>query len=275
MTDLVPNRPTSGRSRSIAYTVAALSLAGWVWLLLAVAAGGRAADMGPGMAAIAPLLDRIAFWFPALAVGEHGALMPAMTAWGTADLVLVFAMWAAMVLGMMLPTALPTFRVYARAGGAAGYPVMAGYTAVWLAVAVFATLGQAGLTAVGAMVPHMAPVGIAFSASVLVAAGLYQFTPLKMACLVRCRNPHAIAESGLSPTAAVRVGVEEGLACLGCCWALMAVMFAAGLMNLAAMAVLGALMGIEKLANGVWLTYSIGVVLLFGGLVLASGLFFG
>jgi predicted metal-binding membrane protein len=257
--------------------VAVLAVLGWTWLVAAVSLGGTAADMGPGMAALAPLFDRLAALVPgAVALGGgHGPLMPAMTAWTAADVALVFLMWAAMVLAMMVPTAAPTFRAYAAAGGGRALPVIAGYTAVWLAVAVVATAGQAGLTALGAMAPHMAPAGVALSASVLIAAGIYQFTPLKMACLIRCRNPHAAFAPDVGTMAAFRIGIEEGLACLGCCWALMAVMFAAGLMNLVAMAFLGVLMGIEKLVSGVWLSYVMGAILLLLGLALAGGSYIG
>lgn len=258
--------------------VALLALIGWAWLAAAVALGGSSAAMGPGMAAIAPLLDRLAAAAPGLAAagGGHGPLMPGMAAWGVLDVVAVFAMWAAMVFAMMLPTAAPTFRAYALVGGRAAFAVMGGYTAVWLAVAVVATAAQTGLTAVGALAPHMTPAGVALSASVLVAAGLYQFTPLKQACLWRCRNPRpALLEDGAGAGLAFRIGAEEGLACLGCCWALMAVMFAAGLMNLVVMALLGVLMGIEKVVSGVVLTYVVGILLLVLGVGLASGLLFG
>ncbi|WP_181705590.1 DUF2182 domain-containing protein [Chthonobacter rhizosphaerae] len=257
--------------------IALLALVGWAYLAAAVAFGGRVADMGFGIAALQPLLDRLAGTVPALARagGGHGPLMPAMAAWGAGDVALVFVMWAAMVFAMMVPTAAPTFRAYARAGGATAGWVMAGYTAVWLAVAVVATLAQTALTTAGALAPHMAPAGFALSVSILIAAGLYQFTPLKLACLARCRRPALLDERPLPAARAFRLGIDEGVACLGCCWALMAVMFAAGLMNLVAMAFLGALMGTEKLAKGLWLTYAIGSLLLVAGLTLAAGSFLG
>lgn len=257
--------------------VALLALAGWAWLIAAVALGGGAAAMGPAMGALAPLLDRLAAAFPALQGigGDHGPLMPSAGPWGAVDVALVFAMWAAMVFAMMLPTAAPTFRAYAAAGGGRAAAVMAGYAAVWLVIAVVATAGQGGLTALGVLAPHMTPVTTALSASVLVAAGIYQFTPLKRACLVRCRNPRAALLDGASPRLAFRIGVEEGVACLGCCWALMAVMFAAGVMNIAAMAFLGMLMGYEKLTAGYLFTYVTGAVLLLLGFGLASGSLFG
>ena len=259
--------------RLTAGAVVLLAVIGWGWLALAVAGGGMARDMGPGMAQIAPLLDRLAAIFPGLAEagGGHGALMPAMTAWGARDLGLVLLMWLAMVFAMMVPTAAATFRHYAAAGSA-GLAVMAGYIAIWMAVSVAATAGQALLVAGGALAPHMAPAGMALSASVLIAAGLYQFTPLKLSCLLRCRNPWPTLMDGLSGRAAVRVGMEEGLACLGCCWAMMTVMFAAGLMNLPAMALFGALMAAEKLTSGLWFTRLLGLAFLLAGIVLAAGL---
>lgn len=268
----VPPSGPGDAKRLVYLAVAVLAATGWFWLVLAVAAGGMASDMGPGMMALAPLLDRIAVVAPGLAQagGGHGALMPSMGAWGAWDLVLVLVMWIAMVFAMMVPTALPSFRVQAAKGsGAAG--VVVGYVAVWAGTALLATAAQWGLTTLGALAPHMAPAGVALSASVLVAAGLYQFTPLKFACLVRCRNPHAFALDQPRFAEALRLGVDEGLACLGCCWAMMAVMLAAGLMNLGAMALLGALMALEKVASGLVLTRLLGVIFLLGGAALASG----
>lgn len=205
-------------------------------------------------------------------VGLAEALMPAMEDYLSAGgLALGFAMWVAMVFAMMLPTAAPTFRAYAETVRAGALALIAGYTTVWLAASAVATALQTGLVHVGALAPHMAPAGVVLSASILIAAGIYQFTPLKWACLYRCRNPR-VSDVEVGAAAAFRIGVEEGIACLGCCWAMMAVMFATGLMNLAAMALLGALMGVEKLISGVWLTYFLGVLFILAGLVLASGL---
>ncbi|WP_053239759.1 DUF2182 domain-containing protein [Pleomorphomonas koreensis] len=232
--------------RLVMAAVLVMAAIGWLWLVLA-----------------------------ALDDDMQGALMPSMAAdWDAGDIALVFGMWAAMVFAMMLPTAAPTFRAYAGRAGAATLALVAGYTAVWLAVAVVAAAGQAWLVRLGALSPHMAPAGTALSASILLAAGIYQFTPLKWACLVRCRNPR-VADLDGEAIAAFRIGVEEGLACLGCCWAMMAVMFAAGLMNLAAMAFLGVLMGVEKLVSGLGLTYFLGVSLILAGVILASGLVIG
>lgn len=224
-----------------------------------------------GMAAIGWI------WLIAIVIDEglSEALMPAMESnVSGSGLALGFAMWVAMVFAMMLPTAAPTFRAYADTIGRGTTTLIAGYTVVWLGASLLAMAIQTWLVHLGALAPHMAPAGLALSASILVAAGIYQFTPLKWACLLRCRNPRgAYVDDGA--WGAFRIGIEEGLACLGCCWAMMAVMFAAGMMNLAAMALLGALMGLEKLVSGVWLTYFLGVLLILAGVILASGLVIG
>lgn len=264
-----------GRGATLA-AVIGLAAAGWVFLIAAIAGGGAPAGFGLGMAPLAPLLERVVALWPWLAAGgAHGPLMPAMSPWGIGDVLLVLAMWAAMVFAMMLPTAAATFRAYAIHGGAVSLAVMAGYAGVWLGFAAIGTAVQTALTYAGALMPHMAPAGTALSASILLSAGLYQFTPLKLACLVRCRNPYPTELEAPSVRTALAVGFEEGTACLGCCWAMMAVMFAAGLMNVVAMAFLGAMMGYEKLTRGLVFTYFVGVVLLLMGVILAGGLFFG
>ncbi|WP_237151629.1 DUF2182 domain-containing protein [Oryzibacter oryziterrae] len=252
--------------------VALLALVGWGWLVLSVASGRMAGGMGIGMGALAPLFERLAGLMPG-GGGGHGAFMPSLEPWGARDIALVLAMWAAMVFAMMLPTAAPTFRAYALKGPHVAAAVMAGYTSIWLGIAVIGTLGQTGLTYLGVLTPHMAPAGTALSASILIAAGIYQFTPLKLSCLIRCRNPYVTDFDQISVGMALQIGIEEGIACLGCCWAMMAVMFAAGMMNLVAMAFLGALMGAEKLVTGMKFTYFLGGTLIVLGMFLASGLF--
>lgn len=250
---------------------------GWSYLVLAVATGGHALDAGFGMRMLAPLMDRVAEAFPGLAGAAegHSPLMPAMATWTAADAVVVFLMWAAMVFAMMIPTAAPTFAAYATRGRATLAGVMAGYAAVWLVIAAVSAGAQVLMTSLGALDPMMAPAGGALAASVLLAAGLYQFTPLKLACLERCRAPRVPDEDVPRFAEALRLGAEEGLACVGCCWSMMAVMFAAGLMNLFAMAAFGAIMGLEKVASGLFLSRLIGVLLVASGVALASGMFFG
>lgn len=228
---------------------------------------------------VAVLLMAAMGWLWLAATAWHGemsaALMPAMgKPFGAGYVMMVLVMWVAMVFAMMIPTAAPTFHAYADAARSGTIALITGYTSVWLAISLLATAVQVWLVHLGAMAPHMAPAGSALSASIMIAAGIYQFTPLKWACLVRCRNPRT-ADVRAGAGDAFRIGVEEGLACLGCCWAMMAVMFAAGLMNLSAMALLGAVMGIEKLVSGIRTTYFLGVLLILAGVILASGLVIG
>jgi predicted metal-binding membrane protein len=250
--------------------ILALTLAGWGYLVAAAVSSHAIPSLGPGMAALAPFIEWLGASLPHIAAGHAGESTP----FGIVDLATAFAMWVAMVFAMMLPTAAPTLRAYSQDGPLVLF-VGIGYLAVWIGAAAGATALQAGLVAGGALAPHMAPAGVTLATSVLIAAGVYQFTPLKFACLTRCRNPYAAPAIRGSAGSAMRLGLEEGIACLGCCWAMMAVMVAAGLMNLGAMALLGALMGLEKLVTGVSLTYGLGMIMLALGLGLAIAPFFG
>lgn len=165
------------------------------------------------------------------------------------------AIWALMSVAMMLPTAAPAIDVYVRlsrrleAQRAAHVAAFAGgYVAAWAALAALAGALQVAL---GARVAAAAPSGI-LAGGLLVLAGLYQLTPLKQACLTLCRNPLAIFmghwREGIGGTFAM--GLHHGAVCIGCCWALMGLMFLAGAANLAWMAALGLAMLLEKAAPG-------------------------
>ncbi|RUX97276.1 DUF2182 domain-containing protein [Mesorhizobium sp. M7D.F.Ca.US.004.01.2.1] len=169
---------------------------------------------------------------------------------------LVF-MWFLMAIATMLPSAAPMIRTYCEIADTArikGEPVVhplvlvAGYLSVWLAASVmFAALTLAAHTfaASGEMLD---PVVGAASALALLVAGLYQFSGLKEACLKKCKNPFSILFANWSarPASIFRLGVTQGLWCLGCCWALMLVMFAVGVMNVFWMALIGLFTLIEK-----------------------------
>jgi len=113
-----------------------------------------------------------------------------------------------------------------------------------------------------------------FSGAIFVVAGIYQFSALKHACLRQCQHPFPFffANWATTPRGVFRLGLRQGFYCLGCCWAMMLVMFAVGVMNVIWMAALGIVMGIEKIGAGKRFTYGIGVVLIFtgAGFVLAS-----
>ncbi|MET1415622.1 DUF2182 domain-containing protein [Roseibium sp. HPY-6] len=251
----------------IVTVVLALSASGWIYLGAMVAAMVPSMDMataGPGM----QVFNQFNL-FNGLSAEARAALavicLPAGATFGmptpalnSLDVVKIFAMWAMMSTAMMLPGALPMFRAYqdslvrlgygrqsvARTGVASVF----GYLTVWLGYAVVATFAQWILSKAGSLNDMMAPASMALTTSVLFAAGVYQFTPAKKACLQRCWYPRWVFSTGENPgfLAGYREGLVQGWACLGCCWAVMTVMFAVGLMNILWIALLGGVMALEK-----------------------------
>jgi predicted metal-binding membrane protein len=183
-----------------------------------------------------------------------------MTAdWDAPHLLLLWTMWAVMMTGMMLPSAAPLVLLYAGAlrtrgvehAGRRLYALTGGYLLVWASFSIAATLLQRLLSAALVLTPMMEPATPALAAAILAAAGLYQLTPLKGACLRVCRSPLAYLlqhwGSGGS-AAAFRLGAGHGLYCLGCCWAMMLLLFAGGVMNLLVIVGLTGWVLAEKLA---------------------------
>ena len=169
--------------------------------------------------------------------------MVQLHAWSAMHFGMMFAMWAVMMVGMMLPSATPTTLVYAAVARKAerdGQSVastsvfVAGYLTMWTLFSLGATLAQWALEAAALLSPMMVSTSPLLGGALLVVAGLYQFTPLKEACLEHCRSPaHFIAESWRPGTGgAFRMGIEHGAFCLGCCWVLMLLLFVGGVMNL-------------------------------------------
>jgi predicted metal-binding membrane protein len=192
--------------------------------------------------------------------GLAGAMSAAAmkATWGPGDIALVALMWIVMMVGMMLPSAAPMMLVFAtihRRRGAAGGPAvssgvfLAGYLAVWTAFSVAATLGQWGLQTAAVVSAHSLVAVSALGGVLLVAAGLWQLTPLKYACLARCQSPlgFILTEWREGARGAFVMGLRHGSYCVGCCWALMGLLFVAGMMNLAWVAGLAAFVLVEKL----------------------------
>ncbi len=168
------------------------------------------------------------------------------------------AMWVAMMIAMMLPTALPmvlTFAAVARSRRAAGrayVPVaifVSGYAIVWAVFSVVAALTQWQLHRWALLSEAMASTSALFAGLLLFAAGVFQFTSFKRACLTRCRSPldFIMTHWREGRGGALRMGLEHGAFCTGCCWALMALLFVLGVMNLLWVAALTALVCIEKM----------------------------
>lgn len=270
--------------------VAAAALIGWIYLGLVVADMLPYMDMaalGPGMGlfnnfnlfADLPKEARAAIAALCLPTGSEGFGMPAVSGWGSADLGLVFLMWMMMTFAMMLPSAAPMIAAYAELAedrGTHGRRVLnvaavaGGYLTMWAAYSAVATLAQWGLTEARALSPMMAPATTILAGTTLLAAGLYQFTSAKRACLVRCQKPRTYFAVNWSdrPAGAYRLGIDQGLFCLGCCWALMSVMFAVGVMNVLWIALLGLFMAVEKVVVSRWLSPAIGVLLIAWGLLM-------
>ncbi|MEO7522207.1 MAG: DUF2182 domain-containing protein [Gemmatimonas sp.] len=197
---------------------------------------------------------------------ESAAAMEAMgmsmqTRWGAADVLFAFIMWAVMMIGMMTPAALPVLLLFARmrAGreplDATTYGVTpavllfgVGYLAVWIAFSAGAALAQWALHDAALLSSGMAAASTRVGGAILIAAGAYQLTPAKRACLAHCQSPlgFLLANWRDGRLGAVQMGFRHGIYCLGCCWALMGVLFAVGVMNLAWVAVLSAFVLLEK-----------------------------
>ena len=167
-------------------------------------------------------------------------------------------MWAVMMTGMMLPSASPLVLLYGVAarrsaeGTAARqiYALAAGYLVVWTVFSLGATALQRALAALLLVSPMMEVTSSRISATLLLIAGVYQLTPLKHACLRTCQSPLGFLMSRWrsGSSGAFRMGLEHGAYCVGCCWALMLLLFAGGVMNLTVIAALTAFVGFEKLA---------------------------
>jgi predicted metal-binding membrane protein len=166
-----------------------------------------------------------------------------MHAWSAADAWMMFVMWAVMMVGMMVPTAVPMTLIYAAVARKAqrqGTPVAptfvfaAGYVAMWTLFSVGATAAQWALDQAALLSPMMVASSPWLGAALLVAAGVYQLTPAKQACLEHCRAPASFISHHWRPGAwgAFRMGLAHGAFCLGCCWALMGLLFFGGVMNL-------------------------------------------
>ena len=190
-------------------------------------------------------------------------LMPAMTPGLTEQLIAAVGMWSVMMVAMMLPTALPAVTVFdglsrhrapnVRPAVCTGL-FIAGYLAVWTIYSIVAAAGQVALSHAALLTPMLKSTSQALSIAILLAAGVFQFTALKEKCLTQCRTPfaHFLAEWRDGKAGALVLGLKHGSYCVGCCWALMAVMFVVGAMNLLWMAALTVLMLMEKVAPARW-----------------------
>jgi predicted metal-binding membrane protein len=176
--------------------------------------------------------------------------------WRAADVWFTFAMWAVMMVGMMTASATPVLLLLARMheGRAAPRAPLAvpafgaGYLVVWIAFSAAAALAQWALHALAMLSPSMTTSSARLGGAILIAAGVYQLTPFKSACLAHCRTPLGFLMSHWRDgnAGALRMGIAHGTYCLGCCWALMCVLFVVGVMNLAWVAAMTIFVLLEK-----------------------------
>jgi predicted metal-binding membrane protein len=209
---------------------------------------------------------------------------PVLRPWSAIEFAFMFAMWAIMMVGMMLPSAAPMVLIYARVARQAvakGKPFAAtawfagGYLLAWTAFALLATAVQWALESALLLTPMMASASNTFGGLVLIAAGIYQWTPLKESCLSWCQSPLVfIYQHGgfrREARAALGLGAQHGLYCIGCCWALMMLLFVGGIMNVLWIAAIAILILIEKIIpTGRWLPRIVGIVLAGSGVWLLS-----
>jgi predicted metal-binding membrane protein len=169
--------------------------------------------------------------------------------WDFTHQALLFAMWAVMMIGMMLPSAAPAVFLYASVdrrdaeserAPARAFAFAAGYLAVWIIFGLIATGIQLGLTKASLLSPMMELRSRWLGAGLVLIAGAYQFTPWKRKCLECCRCP-------VDHTGGLQAGLRNGMSCLGCCWALMLLLFVGGVMNLWWLGVLTILVVLEKI----------------------------
>jgi predicted metal-binding membrane protein len=210
-------------------------------------------------------------------MADMGTVLATPTPWSRHYALVVYAMWLIMMIAMMLPSAAPMVLLFAAIarnrdqrstshGGIAAF--VAGYLAIWAFFSACAALVHWGLEMSGLLTPMMTPTSALLGGTLLVAAGLYQLTPFKQACLRSCRNPIAfITQHWRAGTGgAFLMGGVHGAFCLGCCWVLMLLLFFGGVMNLYWIAGIATYVLAEKvIPQGRWLSYAAGALLVIAG----------
>ncbi len=217
----------------------------------------------------------------ASATGDMGSrlAMPMSAQWSARDWLFMTTMWVVMMVGMMLPSAFPMITAYhqfARGESVSGStPVFTGgYLAIWTAFALVAATLQWGLHNAALITPMGVFASPAVGGALLLAAGAFQLTSLKRACLSSCRTPTGflMTEWRDGRKGALVMGMRHGAYCVTCCWALMALLFVLGVMNLAWVGVLAVLVIVEKITPRVEIVTPIlgGLLMLWGIILVVS-----
>src|SRR5262245_8720927 len=208
-----------------------------------------------------------------------GIMAPADAPWSAIEFAFVFVMWAVMMGGMMAPSAAPMLLMYARVGRqgrAEGKPLAAtgwfaaGYVLAWTGFSLVATFVQWMVERAALIDSRMASASNLFGGIVLIAAGVYQWTPLKDLCLAQCQTPlqFLMRLGGFrgDVPGCLLLGLRHGAYCVGCCWVLMALLFVGGVMNVLWIAALALLVLFEKLSPfGRWVARAAGIACIAAG----------
>ncbi len=214
-------------------------------------------------------------------VGAAMVIMPRMIGWSALDLLLVLAMWTIMMAAMMLPSSAPMVLTFATLSLRQQNPrtryirtgaFVLGYLAVWAGFSVVATLAQWGLLHARLVTPMMVSATPLLAGTLLIFAGVFQFTPFKHTCLSKCASPLGFLlnqwRDGLR--GAWIMGLRHGAYCVGCCASLMALLFAFGVMNMLWIAALSVYVLLEKmLPHARWLSFAAGLLLIVWGVAVA------
>lgn len=257
--------------RVVVFGIVAVTALAWVYLALISIEMDRDMAMGQDMEVV-----------------MKAAAQPRLAPWTVIDSVLMFTMWAVMMVAMMLPSASPMIAMFAkvnrqrRTSGESvdGDPVVStwifvtGYIVMWSGFSLLATILQWVLQNAGLLSPMMASTNTVFGGLMLIAAGAYQWSAWKQSCLNHCQTPLGFLMTRWQDggDGAFRMGLSHGAYCVGCCWMLMALLFVSGVMNLAWVAALAALILAEKLMPpGPWLSRITGTGLIVWGSWMIAG----
>jgi predicted metal-binding membrane protein len=245
--------------------VAAVLALSWAYLL---------SGAGMGMSA---------FEMTRMTLSDGAMVMMTPAVWDFRYAVFMFFMWWTMMTAMMLPSASPMVLLFAtmkRKQRETGNPYVptslfaSAYLIAWAAFSLAAVALQWGLESAELLSPLLASANVVFGGVVLVAAGIYQMTPLKQACLRHCRSPIQFLATGWRSGAdgAFRMGLEHGAYCVGCCWFLMGLLFVGGVMNLYWIGGIAILVLLEKsIPRAGWLSNMAGGALIAGGVIVLAG----
>jgi len=249
--------------RLVVLALLSLSVLAWAYLVVMARqmAVGDMTLMGMGASSAMPGSDMM------------GNMTMSQMPWSSLTFLLMFIMWSVMMIGMMIPSAGPMILLFARiqrrkladqAPTARIAAFTAGYLLIWTLFSLIATGLQWVLTELRLLSPMMESTNQFLGAGVLLAAGIYQLTPFKLACLKQCQSPMGFLTSHWKDgtLGSLSMGIEHGMFCLGCCWLLMALLFVGGVMNLVWVAVIATFVLLEKVVPKGKIVGGVGGVLL-------------